>query len=95
MRRATWATALGEGLDGYDLGIISVLLLPISADLDVSTVWVGLIGASSLIGIFIGGPLFGRITDRFGRRRPFLVNIISFVVLGVAQRSCRTSSSCS
>ncbi len=85
MRRATWATAFGEGLDGYDLGIISVLLLAISADLDVSTVWAGLIGASSLIGIFIGGPLFGRITDRFGRRRPFLVNIVAFVVLGLAQ----------
>jgi putative MFS transporter len=81
----TLATACGEGLDGYDLGIISVVLLSISRDLHTSTVWAGLIGASSLIGIFIGGPLFGRITDRFGRRRPFLVNIVAFVILGVAQ----------
>ncbi|MCZ4493157.1 MAG: transporter [Conexibacter sp.] len=85
LRRVTLATACGEGLDGYDLGIISVVLLSISRDLDVSTVWAGLIGASSLIGIFVGAPLFGRVTDRFGRRRPFLVNIVCFVVLGVAQ----------
>jgi putative MFS transporter len=73
------------GLDGYDLGIISVVLLSISRDLQISPVWAGLIGASSLIGIFVGGPAFGRVTDRFGRRRPFLVNIVCFVVLGVAQ----------
>jgi putative MFS transporter len=85
LRRVTLATACGEGLDGYDLGIISVVLLSISADLDISPVWAGLIGASSLIGIFLGGPVFGRVTDRFGRRRPFLVNIVCFVVLGVAQ----------
>jgi putative MFS transporter len=85
LRRVTLATACGEGLDGYDLGIISVVLLAISQDLDISPVWAGLIGASSLIGIFIGSPLFGRVTDRFGRRRPFLVNIVCFIVLGVSQ----------
>jgi putative MFS transporter len=85
LRRVTLATACGEGLDGYDLGIISVVLLSISQDLGVSPVWAGLIGASSLIGIFVGGPLFGRVTARFGRRRPFMVNIVCFVVLGAAQ----------
>jgi putative MFS transporter len=29
--------------------------------------------------------VFGRLTDRFGRRRPFLVNIACFVALGLAQ----------
>jgi hypothetical protein len=59
LRRVALATACGEGLDGHDLGIISVVLLSVSRDLGVSPVWVGLIGASSLIGTFIGGPLFG------------------------------------
>jgi putative MFS transporter len=85
LRRVTLATACGEGLDGYDLGIISVVLLSISQDLHTSPLWAGLIGASSLLGIFVGGPVFGRVTDRFGRRRPFLVNIACFIVLGVAQ----------
>ncbi|HEV7752830.1 MAG TPA: MFS transporter [Baekduia sp.] len=89
LRRVTLATACGEGLDGYDLGIISVVLLSISRDLDISTVWAGLIGASSLIGIFVGGPVFGRVTDRFGRRRPFLVNIVCFIVLGILQAFVR------
>ncbi|MCW3009564.1 MAG: transporter [Solirubrobacterales bacterium] len=85
LRRLTLATAWGAGLDGYDLGVISVVLPQISADLNVGPAWAGLIGASSLIGIFIGAPLFGLLTDRFGRRSPFLINIVAFVVLGVAQ----------
>ena len=52
--------------------------------------WAGLVGASSLIGIFVGGPLFGGVTARFGRRRPFMVNIVCFVVLGVAQAFVQT-----
>jgi putative MFS transporter len=85
LSRLTLATACGAGLDGYDLGIISVVLPAIAADLDVSAAWAGLIGASSRIGIFIGAPLFGWLTDRFGRRRMFLANIVAFVVLGLAQ----------
>jgi putative MFS transporter len=85
LRRLTLATAWGEGLDGYDLGVLSVVLIPISRELGISPVWAGLIGASSLIGIFLGAPLGGFLSDRFGRRKLFLIDICAFVVLGVAQ----------
>src|SRR5947209_16433789 len=85
LRRLTLATGWGNGLDGYDLGIISVVLPLLAKDLNISSVWAGLIGASSLIGIFIGGPLIGRLTDRFGRRRLFTLDIVAFIALGVAQ----------
>jgi putative MFS transporter len=41
LRRMTWATAVGEGLDGFDLGIIAVVLPLISKDLGLSPVWSG------------------------------------------------------
>ena len=85
LRRITLATAWGEGLDGYDLGIISVVLVLISKDLDITPGVLGLIGASSLIGIFLGGPVFGYLTDRFGRRRLFTLDIVLFLVAGLAQ----------
>jgi MFS transporter, putative metabolite transport protein len=78
------------GLDGFDLGIISVVLPSLTKDLHASAAWTGLIGASSLIGIFIGAPLFGRITDRFGRRVPFLIDILCFVMLGLLQAFAQT-----
>ena len=85
LRRVTAATALGEGLDGYDLGIISVVLPAIAHELDLGVVMLGLIGASTLIGIFFGSPTVGWLTDRFGRRTLFTIDIISFVILGLLQ----------
>lgn len=81
----TLTTAWGEGLDGYDLGVLSVVLPLLIADLDAFPVWAGLIGASSLIGIFFGAPIVGYLTDRFGRRRLFLVDMAAFVVLNILQ----------
>jgi putative MFS transporter len=54
--RVTAATAFGEGLDGYDLGVISVVLPLASTALDLTTVEEGLLGASSLAGIFSERP---------------------------------------
>ncbi len=85
LRRLTRATAWGEGLDGYDLGVLSVVLPLLTVGLGLSPVWAGLIGAAALIGIFVGAPIAGYLTDRFGRRRMFLIDIAAFVVLGVAQ----------
>jgi MFS transporter, putative metabolite transport protein len=85
LRRLTLATAWGEGLDGFDLGVLSVVLVPLSRELGISPVWAGLIGASSLIGIFFGAPIGGFLTDRFGRRQLFLIDICLFVILGVLQ----------
>ncbi len=45
LRRLTLATAWGEGLDGFDLGVLSVALIPLSKELGISPVWAGLIGA--------------------------------------------------
>ncbi|RFT43994.1 MFS transporter [Cutibacterium avidum] len=85
MRHVTAATAFGGGLDGFDLGIISVVILHINHDLGLSPAMEGLVGAASLLGIFIGAPLFGYLTDKFGRQKMFMVDIISFIVIGVAQ----------
>ncbi len=83
--RITTATAFGEGLDGYDLGIISVVITLITTEFGLSAVQVGLIGASTLTGIFFGGPIFGYLTDRFGRRKIFIFDLIAFVILGASQ----------
>ncbi len=85
LRRITLATAWGEGLDGYDLGIISVVLVLINKELGVSPGVIGLIAASSLIGIFVGGPVFGWLTDRLGRRRMFTFDLVLFLVAGLLQ----------
>jgi hypothetical protein len=54
-------------------------------DLKVSAIWQGLIGASALIGIFVGGPIFGWLTDRFGRRLMFTIDMVLFLVGSILQ----------
>jgi putative MFS transporter len=83
--RITTATAFGEGLDGYDLGVISVVLPFITTEFGLSAIQEGLIGAASLAGIFFGGPIFGYLTDRFGRRKIFIFDLIAFVIIGALQ----------
>ncbi|MGC4111643.1 MAG: MFS transporter [Nocardioides sp.] len=83
--RITTATAFGEGLDGYDLGIISVVVPLIVAQYGLSAVEEGLLGAASLAGIFFGGPIFGFLTDRYGRRLIFVADLVAFVLLGALQ----------
>jgi putative MFS transporter len=83
--RITSATAFGEGLDGYDLGIISVVLPLIITEFHMGALEQGLIAASTLAGIFFGAPVVGQLADRFGRRTIFLIDLIAFVVIGLAQ----------
>lgn len=85
LRRMTLAAALGEGLDGFDLGIIAVVLPLITQDLGMSPVESGLVAASTLVGIFFGSPLVGWLSDRIGRRTLFTIDIACFVVLGLLQ----------
>ncbi|MET7355642.1 MFS transporter [Streptomyces mirabilis] len=80
------ATAqIGEGIDGYIIGGIGMAMAALTTDLHLSTLLQGLVGASPLIGIFVGGPLFGRFADRFGRRPVFLADTLIFLVGSVLQ----------
>lgn len=75
----------GAALDGYVLGIIGPSLVLASGELQLSGLNQGLIAASALIGVFIGGMIFGNLADRYGRRPVFAWNLAAFVVLSVLQ----------
>lgn len=55
-------------LNGYILGMLSPILATIAEDLDASVIMEGLIGSVALIGLLIGAPIGGWLSDRFGRR---------------------------
>ncbi|MEU0512143.1 MULTISPECIES: MFS transporter [Amycolatopsis] len=79
------ATQVGQGIDGYILGGIGAAMPAIVADMHMSDWTAGLIGASALVGIFVGGPLFGWFADRFGRRIVFLTDMMIFLIGSIAQ----------
>jgi putative MFS transporter len=85
MRRLIAVLVGGMFLDGYILGIIGPVTGKITADLGLSTLEVGLIAAGPLFGIFIGSPLGGWATDKWGRKPMFLVDMGLFVVASALQ----------
>lgn len=72
--------ALGGILFGYDLGVISGVLLFIKPLWHLGSVAQGVVGGCLAAGAVVGAALAGRITDRWGRRRSIMVAAVVFVV---------------
>lgn len=87
--RTSWLITLyaggGEFCDGYILSIIGVALPLITGDFGLGSTMSGLVGSASLIGMFVGGLVFGYVTDRIGRQKVYLLDITAFIVLSAAQ----------
>jgi MFS family permease len=77
-------SAGGPFLDGYALTIIGIALVTMKPQLALSSVDVGLIGAAALVGIFIGGLVFGYVTDRVGRRIMYVADLTALVAVSIA-----------
>lgn len=75
----------GLFVDGYVLSIIGVALATLSPQLGLDAFWQGMIAASALLGIFVGGFIGGTLTDRLGRRMLYFVGPAMFVIFSVLQ----------
>lgn len=74
-KRLLLQSAGGPFLDGYLLSIIGIALVGMTPELGMSTGQESLAGAAALIGIFVGGVAFGRITDHIGRQLMYTVDL--------------------
>ncbi|MDW2742889.1 MFS transporter [Atlantibacter subterraneus] len=74
----------GPFLDGYVLVMIGVALEQLTPIIHLDATWTGMLGAATLAGLFIGTSLFGYISDRVGRRKMFLADIIAIGLISVA-----------
>jgi putative MFS transporter len=72
-------------LDGYVLGTGGFALAWWGPQIDLSTWWTGAIGSATLFGLFAGSLIFGRITDRIGRKMLFFVHLLALLLLSLAQ----------
>ena len=84
-RKVAFVAGGGPFCDGYLLGIIAIALPLLTPQLGLNSLWEGLIASSALIGLFVGGFVFGPITDRIGRRLMYVLNLAVFVVGSIAQ----------
>ena len=75
----------GPFLDGYVLSIIGVAMVQITPQLGLSDSAQGLLGASALIGVFLGAFAGGYLTDKFGRQVLYTIDLVAIVVCSVVQ----------
>jgi MFS transporter, putative metabolite transport protein len=83
-KRLTLFSAGGPFLDGYALTIIGIALVSMKPQLGLNSVGIGLIGAAALVGIFIGGVVFGYVTDRVGRKVMYVADLVGLVAVSIA-----------
>ncbi|MFD0653320.1 MFS transporter [Streptomyces malaysiensis] len=75
----------GQFSDGYILGIIGIALTSATDDLALNAVWLGLLGAASLAGLFFGSLFSGALIDRIGRHPIFAFDMPLLAALSLAQ----------
>lgn len=75
---------LGQIACGYALGIAGTAVTQAQGELGLSTFWVGLLGAGTLIGL--AGSLFiGNIADKIGRSKLLLLDMVLFSIISILQ----------
>ncbi|MHC8294866.1 MFS transporter [Pseudomonas sp. LB3P58] len=77
--------------DGYILGLIGIAFTLLSPQMQLDAFWQGLIGASALIGLFLGSLFFGWISDKVGRQKIFLVSFVLITIASVMQFYAETA----
>ncbi|MHC9295970.1 MFS transporter [Mycobacterium sp. LTG2003] len=82
-KKLTLFSSGGPFIDGYALSIIGVALITLEPAMNLSATEIGLIGAASLIGIFVGGGVFGYVTDKVGRHLMYIADLIALAVFSV------------
>lgn len=76
-----WLLSAGLiALDGFDFFIIGVALPFLRQDFGLNGAAVGAVAAAALLGSLVGSLTLGQVTDRVGRQRMLVVDILLFVV---------------
>jgi putative MFS transporter len=81
--------------EGFAIGTIAYALKPfldqmIGVHAEHRALWEGLIGCSTLMGIFLGSLLFGWLSDRLGRQKIFLLSFVIITATAFAQFYAQT-----
>ncbi len=77
---ALWASAIGFGVEGFDLLILVFLLAPISVSFGLSMTRAASLMTGTLFGAVTGGIVFGLLSDFYGRVRVLTWTIVVFAV---------------
>ena len=82
-KKLTFFASGGPFIDGYALSIIGIALITMVPGLNMTPTEIGLVGAASLVGIFFGGGIFGWLTDKIGRHKMYIADLIALALFSL------------
>jgi putative MFS transporter len=82
-RRVVVAIGLGLFFEVYEIFLSSTIATALKTQYGLGGTALQLLLASTFLGMFVGAAVFGRLADRVGRRRAFLLNLVWFSVWSV------------
>ena len=82
-RTATVAIGFGLFFDIYEIFLAGVLSTVLQKDLHLGKTALALLLSSAFLGMFLGALTLGRLADRLGRRRAFLLSLSVYSVFSV------------
>lgn len=80
--RVLTAIVLGQFTCGFSLGITGGALTNAAKYIQISDMWIGLIGAGGLIGLS-SSALIGRLSDKIGRSQLLMSNMYILAILSL------------
>ncbi len=90
LRRLTIYCGGTSLLDGYILTAIGPALIYLRPILGLDVIWTGAIGSAALMGVLLGGPVFGYLSDKIGRKIPFVFIPAAMAVLSIMAMFVKT-----
>ena len=81
-----WLVVVGLGvswiLDGLEIQIVSLIATPLTdpRTLGLTTGQAGFLGSMYLIGEVVGALVFGRLTDKLGRKKLFIITLAIYLI---------------
>ena len=82
-RKIVVAIGLGLFFEVYEIFLSSTIATALKTEYGFGGTALQLLMASSFVGMFFGAAAFGRIADKIGRRRAFLLNLVWFSVWSI------------
>ncbi|QRY47915.1 MFS transporter [Mycolicibacterium boenickei] len=82
-KKLTLYSSGGPFIDGYAIAIIGFTWATMSTSFEVTTADKGMIAAAVLVGIFVGGGLFGWVTDKVGRHMMYILDLLALAIFSV------------
>lgn len=83
--RTVFSGTGGQFSDGFVLAIIGIAVSMAAGPLQLNALWMGLLGAASLAGLFLGSMFAGPLADKFGRRTIFAWDMLLFAAISASQ----------